>query len=275
MKKFAGKRVFVTGAGSGFGRAIALEFAKMGWKVGIGEINMERAAESKKLVDAAGGEGLVIDCDVTKEENLQKAADILVEKWGGVDVVVNNAGVAGAGRIECIPEDQWDWIIALNLKSVIYGCKVFTPILEKQGGGHFINMASSAGIACLPEMSCYNVTKAAVISLSETLRTELGPKKIGVTVVAPTFFASNLMDSFRSTDESQRRMANKFFQRSKATAEQVARYAIKCMKKDRLYSIYQTDGKFVWLAKRLFPEIYFNTVRKGYSQKVIAKALRK
>lgn len=275
MKKFAGKRVFVTGAGSGFGRAIALEFARMGWKVGIGEINLERAEESKKLIEAAGGEGLVIECDVTKEENLQKAAGVLVEKWGGVDVVVNNAGVAGAGRIESIPEDQWDWIIALNLKSVIYGCKIFTPILEKQGGGHFINMASSAGIACLPEMSCYNVTKAAVISLSETLRAELGPKKIGVTVVAPTFFASNLMESFRSTDESQRRMANKFFKNSKATAEQVARYAIKCMKKDKLYSIYQTDGKFVWLAKRLLPEVYFNTIRKGYSKKIIEKALRK
>ena len=273
MKKFEGKRVFVTGAGSGFGRAIALEFARMGWKVGIGDIAMDRAEETRKLVDAAGGTGLVINCDVTKEENLQKAADLLLASWGGVDVVVNNAGVAGAGRIECIPEDQWDWIIALNLKSVIYGCKIFTPIMEKQGGGHFINMASSAGIACLPEMSCYNVTKAAVISLSETLRTELGPKNIGVTVVAPTFFASNLMDSFRSTDERQRKMANKFFERSKATAEQVAHHAVKTMMKDRLYSIYQMDGKFVWLMKRLFPETYYNIIRKGYSKKSIKKAM--
>lgn len=273
MKKFDGKRVFVTGAGSGFGRAIGLEFARMGWKVGIGDIAMDRAEETRQLVDAAGGTGLVINCDVTKEENLQKAADLLLASWGGVDVVVNNAGVAGAGRIECIPEDQWDWIIALNLKSVIYGCKIFTPIMEKQGGGHFINMASSAGIACLPEMSCYNVTKAAVISLSETLRTELGPKNIGVTVVAPTFFASNLMDSFRSTDERQRKMANKFFERSKATAEQVAHHAVKTMMKDRLYSIYQMDGKFVWLMKRLFPETYYNVIRKGYSKKSIKKAM--
>ncbi len=273
MIKLAGKRVFITGAGSGFGRAIALEFARMGFKVGVADISAERAEETRKLVDAAGGDGFVILCDVTKEENLRKAADLMLEKWGGVDVVVNNAGVAGAGRIECIPEDQWDWIIAMNLKSVIYGCKVFTPILEKQGGGHIINMASSAGIACLPEMSCYNVTKAAVISLSETLRAELAPKHIGVTVVAPTFFASNLMDSFRSTDESQKRMAQKFFARSRATAEQVAHHAVKRAMRNKLYAIYQMDGKFVWLMKRLFPETYYNIVKRGYSSRIGKKAM--
>ncbi|MDI6797778.1 MAG: SDR family oxidoreductase [Desulfatibacillaceae bacterium] len=273
MKRFPQKRVFITGAGSGFGRALALEFAAKGWRIGVSDIDEDRAKETLELVKKAGGDGIVILCDVTKIGDLEKAAQTIEKAWGGVDVVVNNAGVAGAGYIEKIPETQWDWILDLNLKSVIYGCRVFVPMLEKQGGGHIINMASSAGIASLPEMSCYNVTKAAVISLSETLRIELGPKNIGVTVVAPTFFKSNLMEKFQSPDERQKNMANTFFARSGVTAKDVAAHALKCMEKDRLYAICQIDGKFVWRMKRLFPELYFNTIRFFYKNRLFDRIM--
>ncbi|MEW5735648.1 MAG: SDR family oxidoreductase [Thermodesulfobacteriota bacterium] len=272
MKRFEKKRAFITGAGSGLGRALALQFAAKGWKVAIGEINAQRAEESKRLVEEKGGKGLVVICDVTDEKALQAAAETLSREWGGVDVLINNAGVAAAGSIEKIPMDQWEWILNINLKSVILGCKVFVPMMEAQGGGHIVNVASSAGIACLPEMSCYNVTKAAVISLSETLYTELWPKKIGVTVVAPTFFKTNLMDQFRSTDESQREMAQKFFARSLATAEQVAAHVVKSIEKKRLYAIYQPDGKLVWWAKRLAPQMYYRTVGFFYSSRFARKA---
>jgi len=134
MKRFPQKRVFITGAGSGFGRALALEFAAKGWRIGVSDIDESRAKETLGLVEQAGGSGMVILCDVTRLEDLEKAAQTLEQAWGGVDVVVNNAGVAGAGYIEKIPQTQWDWILDLNLKSVIYGCRVFVPMLEKQGG---------------------------------------------------------------------------------------------------------------------------------------------
>jgi NAD(P)-dependent dehydrogenase (short-subunit alcohol dehydrogenase family) len=200
MKKFPKKRIVITGAGSGLGRAIAMEFAAQGWNICVSDINMDRANETLAMIKKNGGDGYAAFCDVTKPEQVDELAENLVKQWGGVDIVVNNAGVAAAGYMEKIPLETWEWILNINLKSVIYGCRTFIPILAKQGGGHIVNVASNAGIASLPEMSCYNVTKAGVISLSETLRAELKPKNIGVSVVAPTFFKTNLMDQFTSPD---------------------------------------------------------------------------
>ena len=112
---------------------------------------------------------------------------MLKKKWNGVDILINNAGVAAAGYFEKIPLDRWDWIIDINLKSIIYGCRAFIPQFKEQGSGYIVNVASNAGIASLPEMGSYNVTKAAAISASETLRTELSPRNIGVLSCAPHF----------------------------------------------------------------------------------------
>jgi NAD(P)-dependent dehydrogenase (short-subunit alcohol dehydrogenase family) len=260
MKRFPKKRVVITGAGSGLGRAMSIEFAKLGWHVCVSDIDTERAIATGHMVAQSGGNPLAIRCDVTQPEQLESLADALMQQWGGVDIVINNAGVAAAGYMEKIPLKTWDWIITLNLKSVIHGCRAFIPLLEKQGGGHIVNVASNAGIASLPEMSCYNVTKAAVISLSETLNVELNPKKIGVSVVAPTFFRTNLMDQFTSPDPRQRELAHAFFDKSKVTSEDVARHVIRAVKRNQLYVITQLDGKFSWLCKRMTPEIYFKVL---------------
>ena len=266
MKKFPQKRIVITGAGSGLGRAVSLEFAKKGWRVCVSDIDIERAEETAALVDHAGGFGFPVVCDVTSPENLEELAATIEEMWGGTDIMVNNAGVAAAGYMEKIPLDTWEWIITLNLKSVIYGCRAFIPLIEKQKGGHIVNIASNAGIANLPEMSCYNVTKAAVISLSETLKTELHPMNIGVSVIAPTFFKTNLMEQFRSPDERQKTMADAFFSKSRVTAEDVARHIFKSVNKNKLYVITQADGKFVWMTKRFFPNTYFRVLSWGYKR---------
>jgi NAD(P)-dependent dehydrogenase (short-subunit alcohol dehydrogenase family) len=260
MKRFPQKRVVITGAGSGLGRALSVEFAKLGWRIGIADIDPQRAAETGELVSQQGGTPLIVGCDVTRPEQLQDLAATLRRQWDGVDVVINNAGVAAAGYMEKIDIETWDWIVDLNLKSVIYGCRIFTPLLHAQGGGHIVNVASFAGIASLPEMSCYNVTKAGVISLSETLRTELLSKKIGVSVVAPSFFKTNLMDQFTSPDPRQKQIAEAFFNKSLATAEEVAEDTLKAIRKNKLYVITQWDGKLVWLCKRMAPNIYYRVL---------------
>ncbi|MFP4446894.1 MAG: SDR family oxidoreductase [Desulfosudaceae bacterium] len=262
--QFPEKRVFITGAGSGFGRALAMEFARMGWQVAIAEINPERAAETAGLVNRAGGQAREMICDVSQPESLEAAADEIKEAWGGLDILVNNAGVAAAGRVENTPLETWEWILTLNTKSIIYGCRAFLPMLKAQGYGYVVNMASNAGLASLPEMGCYNVTKAAAISLTETLRGELAPHNIGVSVICPTFFKTNLMDQFTSPEEEQRRMANAFFNKSRITPEQVARHAIKRINKNKFYIIAQADGKFMWYAKRFFPETYFKVMAYIY-----------
>jgi NAD(P)-dependent dehydrogenase (short-subunit alcohol dehydrogenase family) len=273
MKRFPQKRVVITGAGSGLGRAMSIEFARLGWNVCVSDIDMERAKATETLVTQSGGKPFGVRCDVTQPEQLEDLADALKQHWGGVDIVINNAGVAAAGYMEKISLKTWDWIIALNLKSVIYGCRAFIPLLEQQGNGHIVNVASNAGIAALPEMSCYNVTKAAVICLSETLKVELNPKNIGVTVVAPTFFKTNLMDQFTSPDPRQREMADAFFNKSKVTSEDVARHVIRAVKRNKLYVITQIDGKFCWFCKRMTPEIYFKVLswiyKKGLGERYL------
>lgn len=271
MKKFAKQRVLVTGGGSGLGRALCLGFAEMGWKVCVADINDERAEETARLVVKKGSCAMTVHCDVSKSEDIQALADKVLEDWGGIDILVNNAGIATAGFMEKISSEQWDRIIDINLKSVITSCRVFIPMLSTQGGGHIVNVASNAGIASLPEMSCYNVTKAAVISLSETLKSELSPKKIGVTVVAPTFFKTNLMESFQSPDERQKKMAETFFKRSRYSAEDIAAHIIRSVFKNRLYVITQLDGKFVWYFKRLCPEFFYKILALGSRTKLNEK----
>ena len=281
MDRFPEKRILITGAGSGLGRALSLEFARKRWRVCVTEINRQTAEETVRLVDGEGGEGIEVICDVTKEEDLQKAATHILEEWGGVDIMVNNAGAAGFGYFEKIPRDMWEWIFELNLKSVINGCRIFIPIMEAQKGGHIVNIASIAGLLSLPEMCSYSVTKAGVVSLSETLRSELSRKNIGVTVVCPTYFKTNEMNSFVSPDERQRELANAIRNRSSKilrilssdkTAEDVARYVVKSIDRNRLYSIPQFDGRFLWTLKRYFPEFYYRMVsilyRKGYFDKI-------
>ncbi len=278
-KKYPEKRVVITGAGSGLGRALALEFARRGWKIAIAEINDERAKESAGMVKKEGGTPLTIHCDVTKPEDFENVLKVVEKEWKGVDILINNAGVASAGWFEKIPLEKWDWIIGINLMSIIYGCRTFIRYFKESGkGGYLVNVASNAGIASLPEMVSYNTTKAAVISLSETLKIELSKINVGVSVVCPTFFKTNLMDQFTSPDERQRNMANTFFGNAKSTSEQVAMHTIQSIEKNRLYVLTQKDGRNMWMLKRLTPETYFKVFcflyKKGIFEKHLATLLK-
>jgi NAD(P)-dependent dehydrogenase (short-subunit alcohol dehydrogenase family) len=270
-KKFPLKRVIITGAGSGLGRCLALEFAGRGWRVAVSDISKTRMAETAAEVNAAGGKALGILCDVTKPKEIGKALKTLEKQWGGVDVVINNAGVAAGGFMEKIPVEEWNWIIDINLKSVIFGCRAFIPLLKNQKSGHIINVASNAGIASLAEMSSYNVTKAAVISLSETLRIELAPHNVGVTVVCPTFFKTNLMDQFKSTDERQRKLAEEMFAKANTSAEKIARHVVRSVERRKLYVLTQFDAKLSWRSKRLTPETYFRFLGWAYRKGLFEK----
>ncbi len=278
-KKFPGKRVVITGAGSGLGRALAMEFAKRNWNIAIAEINDERARESADMVKKEGGIPLTIHCDVTKPEDLENVLNVVKKEWKGVDILINNAGVASAGWFEKIPLEKWDWIIGINLMSIIHGCRTFIRHFKESGsGGYIVNVASNAGIASLPEMVSYNTTKAAVISISETLKVELSRINVGVSVVCPTFFKTNLMDQFTSPDERQREMANTFFGNAKATSEKVARHTIASIEKNRFYVITQKDGRNMWRMKRWFPELYFKVMsllyKTGFYDRHLVKLLK-
>jgi NAD(P)-dependent dehydrogenase (short-subunit alcohol dehydrogenase family) len=246
-------RTFISGGASGLGRALALELAQRRARILIADVNLERANETANEVQAAGGSAHVMRCDVRKPDEIEACAREMETRWGGVDLAVNNAGVAAAGRVGAMPLEDWRWIVDINMWGVINGCHVFAPRAE-----FILNIASMAGFAALPEMAAYSLTKAAVISLSETLSVE---RRGRVSVLCPTFFKTNLMENFRYTEERQKVMTEKFFARSLMTAEAVARAGIRGLEAGELIIIPQIDGKLVWRFKRLAPDFYRSTLR--------------
>lgn len=254
MERFKTKVVVITGAGSGLGRGLVLEFARLGWKIAVCDVEGGRAEESARRADEAGGEGFAVHCDVTRPEEVEDLAERVLARWGGAEIVVNNAGVPVVGYFEKIALEDWRYALDQLLMSVIYGCRVFVPIFKKQGRGHIVNTASAAGITPLPEMSPYNAAKAGVIALSETLRNEVKGSGIGVTVLCPSFFKTNLLERMRYTDERQLRMAEAFFEKfSFGTVESVSRSALDAIRKNRLYALPQPDIKILSFLKRMAP----------------------
>ena len=260
MKRFPQKRIFITGAGSGFGKALALEFAKRKWKVGVSDIVEERVRQTAEEIRLKGGQPLELVCDVTRYDRLEQAAERLQQEWKGLDIVVNNAGIAVVGQVEKVDLGDWDKIIDVNLKSVIYGCKIFITIFKQQGYGQIVNMASAAGYVALPEMGPYNVAKAGGIGLSETLRPELAKHNIGVTVVMPTFFKTNLVEKGVAPEERNIEWGRRMVNESKYTAEQVVQKTMKAIENNRLYVVPQFDARQFWFLKRHTPNLFSNLI---------------
>ena len=161
------KRVFITGGASGLGRAIALRYAQDGYQVCIGDVNNERGQEVLAELLALGNDACYLPCNVTVMQDLQNVRTTLTERWGGVDIVVNNAGVGGtSGPIDEVPLEDWDWVLDVNLKGVMRGIRAFTPLFKQQSSGYFVNIASAAGLLNPAHMGAYNAAKAGVISLT-------------------------------------------------------------------------------------------------------------
>jgi NAD(P)-dependent dehydrogenase (short-subunit alcohol dehydrogenase family) len=253
----AHKRIFITGGAMGLGRALAQRYARAGYRVCIGDVNDARGAETAEELVHGGADAFYLHCDVTQEAELSAVARQLEERWGGVDIVVNNAGVATAGKIEDASLADWQWVLDINLLGVVRGCRVFTPLFKKQGSGYFVNIASAAGLLNVPFMSSYNVSKAGVVALSETIETELADDNIGVSVVCPSFFKTNLADRMRTTDAKLRTVTGKLLERGKLSADDVADYIFRAVASRSFYVLPHKPDERIWLAKRALPRRLF------------------
>ncbi|WP_348762509.1 SDR family oxidoreductase [uncultured Salinisphaera sp.] len=258
----ASKRIAITGAGSGLGRAIALRYAKAGWKVAVTDLETTRARTVAGEVERAGGIALVETLDTRREADFEQLMQRLRAEWGGVDVFVNNAGVASAGTAaETTPED-WEWLLDINLMGVVRGTRAALPLL-RESRGRLINIASFAAIANAPGMASYNVAKAGVLSLSETVRGEEHRFGVGVTVACPAFFATNLMDNFRGAEPGQKDMVQKLMSRSSVTADTVADDIFEAAAAGRFLVISHRESRWQYRLKRLHPDMFFQAVRKA------------
>lgn len=263
--------VVITGGASGLGRAFALVLAKRRARVLLGDLNLEGAEETARLVREAGGEAHAVRCDVTKADDLVMLADVADDLFGGTDLLINNAGVAATGAIGEVSLEDWDWILRINLWGVVHGCHAFVPRMKKVSKGAIINVASSAGIASLPEMGPYNVSKAAVISLSETLFGETARHGISVSVLCPTFFQTNLLDTMRAADPKQRKTAQNAFKYALMNAEEVATASLKGLEKGELIVIPQVDGALLWRIKRAMPQALYGVLRRAHRLRLFEK----
>jgi NAD(P)-dependent dehydrogenase (short-subunit alcohol dehydrogenase family) len=209
VTSFAGKVSVVTGGGSGIGRALALGLAREGARVVVADVDEADAAETVRLVAAAGSDGLAVRTNVAEREDVEGLAERVFERYGAVHVLCNNAGVVVHGGLEAATWEDWQWVLGVNLWGVVHGLLAFLPRMIAHGeGGHVVNTASMAGLIASKGLGVYNTSKYAVVGLSETLAKDLRPHGIGVTVVCPMGVATRIRDADRNRPAALRTVAD-------------------------------------------------------------------
>ena len=252
----------ITGAGSGIGAAFAVELAARGSRVLCSDIDADAAARTAGDIEERGGTALATACDVSRQEDVESLAAEAQSWFGGAPtLVINNAGVGAGGQlIGEAPLDDWRWTLGINLWGPIHGCHVFTPILREAGApAGIINVASAASFGAAPTMGAYNVSKAATLSLSETLAAELSGTPIHVTVLCPTFVKTNIVTSGRITAESTA-LADTLMRWTGMSPEKVARMCLDTNDRGGLYCMPQPDARIGWGIKRFTPTVYTRAV---------------
>ncbi|WP_173677350.1 SDR family NAD(P)-dependent oxidoreductase [Tsukamurella tyrosinosolvens] len=253
----AGAKAVVTGAGSGIGRAFALELARRGGEIVCADIDEGRAKETVALIEARGGTAHAAVVDVAERTAVESLAAFARTVFDGPPtLVINNAGVGIGGRpVGDIGLDDWNWALGINLWGVVHGCELFAPMLREAGRGGIINVASAAGFAAAPSMGPYNVSKAGVMSLSETLAAELAGTGVNVTVLCPTFVKTNVARDGRIT-EGSKNLAGTLMKLTGISPDGVAAQTLDALDLGRLYVVPQLDANVIWHLKRHFPTPY-------------------
>ena len=217
----AGKVVVITGASSGLGEATARHLAALGARVVLGARRADRLQALVEDIRQAGGEAVHAVTDVTSKAQVQALVDAGRAAFGRVDVMVNNAGLMAIAPISQLRSDEWDRMIDINIKGVLYGIAAVLPLFEQQGGGHVINISSVAGIKVFaPGGTVYSGTKFAVRAISDGLRQELAGK-VRVTSIEPGAVESEL--KFGSGDPASREEIVAYYQQEAIPADSVAR----------------------------------------------------
>ncbi len=250
----ADRRVLITGAGSGLGLALARRYAAAGDRVAVVDIVAERA---EAAADALAGSGhLAMAADVGSDESMQALGEFVRAEWGGLDVLVNNAGVASGGPLVDAPMEEWRWVLEINLLGVVRGCRQFVPGMLAAGRGQVINVASFAGLAGAPGIMSYGVAKAGVVALSEQLRAEVHGRGVRVAVVCPSFFRTNLTENFRGSPKMLA-VANRLMDTARESADDIAA-SVHRQAEAGTFLILPTRAETLrWRLKRWFPEYYF------------------
>lgn len=249
------RRVLITGGASGLGLALATAFLDRGDRVMIADL-----APADSRPDSIPADARYLRLDVRSEDEWAAARDQIDEVWGGLDVLVNNAGIAQGGRIELLTEEDWRLITDINLLGVARGCRTFVPGFKAQGRGLIVNTASLAGLVHPPTMTSYTAVKAAVVAISESLRWELEPFGVGVSVISPSFFRTNLSSSLNTSDPAAAGFASKLIDRSERGADEIAAAVMAALDVGEFLILPDPDARKSYRGKRLLPAVYARTM---------------
>jgi NAD(P)-dependent dehydrogenase (short-subunit alcohol dehydrogenase family) len=241
------RRVLITGGASGLGAALAARFSARGDRVLVTDLAPQAEVPAGALYQRL---------DITDEGDWAAALDRVRADLGGLDVLVNNAGIAAGGRIDRLGAEHWRRVLDVNVLGAVTGCRTFVPLFKEQGHGHLVNVASAAGLVHPPAMTSYDAGKAAVVALSESLRWELAPWGIDVSVVCPTFFRTNLAASLDADDPLMGTIATRLIEGSKVGADQIAERVVRAVDARRFLVLPDRNARIAFWTKRLARRLY-------------------
>jgi NAD(P)-dependent dehydrogenase (short-subunit alcohol dehydrogenase family) len=258
VRNLSGKTAMVTGAGSGIGRETALEVARRGGDLFLCDVNEAGLKQTEEAARALGRSVLARRVDVARTEQMRGFAEEVHSQVDGVDLLVNNAGVGVGGRFQDTTLEDWSWIVGINLMGVVHGCHFFVPRMVERGqGGHVANVASMAGYVVSDSTPAYSATKFAVIGLSESLRLELAPARIGVSAICPGIIntpivASSPLRGEGATEEMRERMVE-MYRRRNYGPERVARNILRAVQRNRMLAPISPEAWAFYYLKRWAP----------------------
>lgn len=283
MKNYKGKVALVTGAGSGIGKQLSLKLARLGCNLLLTDVNQLNLNEVSQQCDAMST-GVTVrsfSCDVSKLEKVQALREFTQEQFSGLDLLINNAGVAFKGTVEDTEYHDYDWIMGINFWGVVYGCKELLPLLRLSADAHIVNVSSIFGLIALPEQSAYNASKFAVRGFTESLQQELSNTNISVSCVLPGGVKTNIVDSSRQSAsnkadaEYQDAEKEAFKQMLKTTPEQAACIILDGVKANKTRILVGRDARHLDGLARLLPALYTKVIAWGvsYGEKKLKRQL--
>ncbi|HEY2770442.1 MAG TPA: SDR family NAD(P)-dependent oxidoreductase [Solirubrobacteraceae bacterium] len=269
MRDFGGKVAVITGAGSGIGRALALELAARGARLAISDVNTANVAETARQGSARGAEVEHYELDVSSRDAVFAHADEVVARFGGVNLIFNNAGVAMHQAIIDTPIEDFEWLMGINYWGVVYGTKAFLPHLVASGDGYVVNISSVFGIISVPGQSAYNSAKFAVRGFTEALREEMlsAGLPVGVSCVHPGGVKTSIASSAKTPGRDTKEAADQFEKMARLTPAKAAQIIIRGVEREQARILVGADAKFIDAMQRVlgarYQEIVYRAAKRS------------